>query len=127
MNPFRTKKFKALQRQWYQKLEKEGFEEIEDVESGRELMKVWHAHYFQTKYEPQTFLAKQEYYSLAFSFLERHSFGHKKEQAIWELHANGQSLRKIAESLEEKVCRVHKIVSELRDKMMAPEWQLELE
>jgi hypothetical protein len=119
--------FKALQDEWYAKLKKKGFEDIEDTDSPQQYLKSWHSQYFQVKYTATTFEAKQEYYQMALSFLNDHRFANRKEKEIWKLHTDGLSLRKIASTLNAKKIQslkthkdgVNKIIAELAKKMMS--------
>lgn len=110
MSVYKTEKFKKLQTEWYRKLEKSGFEDIETHQNGKDFLKVWHSAYFQTKYSPASFEFKREYYRAAALFLQRHVFETEREKKIWERHSEGWSLRRIAREFRTKVCRVHKIV-----------------
>lgn len=94
-------KFKKLQDKWYAKLEKEGFEDIEQKDGN---LKVWHSQIFQNRRRkrssPEAWEAKTEYYILAEHFLNLHKFKSKQEQTIWQLHSEGVSYEKIAKRLK---------------------------
>lgn len=125
MSAFRGKNFKKIQKEWYDKLKKEGFEDIEDVHEKTEYIRIWHSSYFQTKYHPQVFEAKRTYYELAGQFLEASPhfrfelyFQCEIEKTIWEMHAQGIPVRTIAKKLKAKVCQIHKIIVQIRKVMM---------
>lgn len=71
-----------LQTQWYQKLTKSGFEDIED-EEGR-LLK-WSTHASCSSYAAST----EEYYRLAQQFVYDRRFRGRKDKVVWRLHAQG--------------------------------------
>ena len=116
MNPFKTKKFKDLQKKWYSKLKEEGFKEIEDTNSDKEFIKTWDSKYFSIKYKasPDAYEAKAEYYRAATSFLESHQFKDVIEKEVWSMHAEGFSLRDTATELKIKIWVARMIVNNLK-------------
>lgn len=116
MSMFRTRKFKRLQKKWYSKLEDLGFDEIEDTDSPREFLKSWHNHHFQN-IDPLVIEFNKEYYDQARSALHTYRFETKKEEKIWELHADGLSLREIAAKLKIKIHIAHTTVNHLKERM----------
>lgn len=111
-----TDAFKKLQKEWYIKLKKSGFEEIEDLKTGG--LQKWHASYYMNTYPTFVFQAQREYYYLATHFLTSHSFSHEIERLIWSLHSEGMPMRKIAKEVKSKTCRVFLIIQSLRKKML---------
>jgi len=99
---------KALQKHWYKKLKDEGFNDIEDTNSPRELLKQWHSTYFYRHYTVETFQDKQDYWRTCSRFLHSHTFQTVHEKKVWELYCDGQSLRQIADQLRTKKKRVNK-------------------
>lgn len=92
----KQKTLSQLKREWYAKLRKSGFEDIEQNESK---LKRWSSSSF--KYYPgQLAQIKQEYYYMATHFLHDYKFETPLESAIWEYHANGISAREIAKILK---------------------------
>lgn len=119
MGGFDSKQFKTLQARWYKKLQSSGFEEAEDINSPRELLKDWHSMYFQKRYTPDTFSAKQEYYRLACLFLFSHKFQNDLEKKIWYMHAEGLPIRKIKSKLKRtKISKVRTIITALSKIML---------
>lgn len=109
--------FRKLRDFWYAKLKKDGFEDIEDVNSPHEMLIKWDYMRFQVKYTPQKFIEKQRYYQMAYQFLNQYDFANEQEKSIWELHAEGFGCREIAKRISSKKDTVHKIVSKLINKM----------
>jgi hypothetical protein len=97
----KSKEFKALQSKWYRKLEKEGFEDVED---GEKYLKQYHSHYFQDHYKVNGFTSKQRYFQLASHFLHDHQFPSKTDRKIWEMHSEGATLIEI-----QQVTKISKI------------------
>lgn len=95
-NKFSSPEFKALEREWQQKLKESGFN---DAESGPYL-KEWDSFYFQARHEPQSFNLHHDYYYLAVHFLNEHEFSSQYEKDIWKMHANGMGYREIAKEIE---------------------------
>lgn len=126
-------KFKKLQKEWYEKLKKEGFDNIERKDGsvrglgssrnspgnpGHNKGYHWHEREVYNK-------SKEEYFRLAGHFLYEHKFSSKLERYIWELHANGLGVRSIVSTLHElknpinsgQKDKIHKIIVELTKKM----------
>lgn len=110
MSVYKSDSFKRLRAQWYKKLQKSGFN---DIENKSDLISVWHSSHFQKTYSRDEFQSKEEYFRRALHFLNEHAFQTVTEFQIWEMHADGASLRVIAKELKTKVCRVHKVVKNL--------------
>lgn len=88
--------FKQLQRKWYNKLKDSGFEDIEDTNSPKELLKSWHDIYFHKRHTFVSFRALQIYYQNCRSFLNTHPFQSHTERMIWQMHTDGYALRQIS-------------------------------
>lgn len=119
-----SKDFKKLQKLWYEKIEKKGFNDIEYTDSnGDGHLRFSDSCYFHDNYNEITSEAKEEYYRLAGQFLNEHEFSSKLEKMIWELHAEGVSLRNITLMLKKRRFKlykrkVHEIVQNLAKKML---------
>lgn len=85
---------KALERLWYDKLKKEGFEDIENTTKRDRPLETWHRSKFGDL-DPVLCEARRTYYDAALSLLHHHPFDKPIERAIWEMHANGLSKREI--------------------------------
>lgn len=111
---FDRKEFKALQALWYRKLEKSGFEDIEDTQKKGEPLKRWDSTQFQRERARHTFSAKQTYYERASAFLEKYRFHGEIEKSIWAMHTEGEAIRTIAKALKLKIWFVHRTILRLR-------------
>lgn len=118
MSLFQRPKFKQLQKIWYQKLKDSGFNDAEDTTNEDGYMLVWHSSYFYSRYTPETYKEKQDYYRLASSFTSLYEFISQQERDIWNLHAEGQSLRTIAAHSNLSVYQVYKIIKKLTTIML---------
>lgn len=87
--------YKALKALWYQKLKNEGFKDIESAQNS-DLLNQWDSAYFQLRYDPDSFAAKESYFYRARQFLEIHDFKHPIQKQIWKLHSDGLGIRQIA-------------------------------
>ena len=94
--------YEDLKKIWYAKLAKkkdslypDGFKDIEKDEDN---LKEWSTA-FTKKKSLDSWQAKQTYYNMADSFLHDHVFATRLDQIIWEYHANGISVRDIADTL----------------------------
>lgn len=104
-SPFRTKEFLALKAEWYKKLKKEGFE---DVETDEEHLETWHSTFFKVRHNATLSEAKEAYYRRATHFLNDYNFDSDLEKALWGLHAEGISIRNIVKALKGKGFKAYK-------------------
>lgn len=121
--PVKKLSFKDLQAKWYKKLADKGFDDIEYN------LRPDYKSLTKTGLRPEDTIAviresKEEYYRMAYHFLNEHEFDSRLEQIIWEYHAEGISVRDIAELLKKarvrkklKKTQVWAIVSKLEAKM----------
>lgn len=118
MNPFKGKEFKQLQKEYYAKLKESGFDDIENLDFAQEPLKRWHSHYFKSRHRPAEFREIAQYYSSAKQILQSYSFANTVDRNIWEQHAEGHSVRKIASSLNIKIWVVHQCIKLIRANFM---------
>lgn len=112
---------KALQDEWDAKLKASGFEDIEDRDSPREMLKSWHSTIFINKFDSARFAAKQKYFEMVTHFLNAHTFTSDLEHQVWLLHSEGKSLREIARetgkvSKDGALKIIRKLLIEMRDR-----------
>jgi len=100
-NPFRTKKFKELQERWYKKLEKSGFEDVEDMTLNEPLLKNWDNFRYR-KVTPEEYESRTRYYSNCRDVLNTYPFERAIHRRIWELHTEGLSLRQIEKTIKKE-------------------------
>jgi len=121
MSVFKTKKFQKLKDKWYRKLERTGFEDIEQDEKS---LKVWESQAFSDhRYNRHTFAEKQEYYSLAGRFYHEHEFASEKLKQIWKYHSEGLSITEIHKRLRTKKRgfsrpNIHLLIKKLAKEML---------
>lgn len=104
-NPFKTKQFKDLEKEWYGRLTKSGFKDIERRDrigkaAGR--MKTGTLDNIIHSYDEHQFSVKEEYYRVAGQFLHSYKFKSALEKSIWSMHSEGLSIRNIIKSLKAK-------------------------
>lgn len=115
---FTDPEFKALQRKWYEKIKKKGFQDIEEEKK---------VGYYQTtgfrhgSLDPDRMEARREYFTRAGQFLHSRKWDSRDEKRIWELHAKGDSIRAIASAIGHSRSDVHRIIFGLASKMMTRE------
>lgn len=83
-----SKKFKELKTKWYKKLEKSGFNDIEQANGN---LKDFHSFRFKSKKIKNVFFETQRYYELASQLLHTYPFPDRTSKKIWKLHASGES------------------------------------
>ncbi len=104
-SPFKTAAFKALEREWNEKLKDDGFRDIEKLSNEayrlpEKLPKAWHNCRFQ-KIPKLKIRSTQEYYSRARDLLWTYEFKNETQKKIWELHCEGMSKREIAKEIKD--------------------------
>lgn len=110
--------FKALQDKWYDKLATKGFEDIEERHSPREMLKCWHNTWFQSRGTPDQIAKQGLYYQMATDMLNTYEFADKLDRRIWELHANGASVREIAKIVKLSKSPVHIRIQRIKSDML---------
>ncbi len=109
---------KKLQNKWYDKLEKSGFEDIEERHSPKEFLKRWAGQWFKRRTHVHNFEAKQEYFYQCGHFLTTHDFDTETERKVWQMHSEGLSLREIARSMRWKSHhKVRLVINKLKQEM----------
>ncbi len=106
---FKSPEFKKLQKEWYKKLAKSGFVDIE-----------------QNEYElknPATgapFTAEEtiQYYKLASAYLENTDFETLNEKLVWFLHSQGETGRTIGTALNKSASYVSRIIAKHEERML---------
>lgn len=94
----RTKEYAALEAEWDKKLADSGFQDIEQRKDGN--LKFWST-IFVNRHTFSRLDAKQAYYRAAGHFLHDHKFT-SYERKVWELHAEGISMRNIVKILQDR-------------------------
>lgn len=102
-----TKEFKTLQKEWYDRLQKEGFKDIEKEEKT-----------LRGKFKSKQVEQIIGYYDKAQSFLNDYEFPTPKHKKVWERHTRGESVRKIAEALKFSKSDVHRIIKRYESIML---------
>lgn len=109
---YKSKEFKELQAQWYQKLKESGFEDIENTDKG--CLKMWSSTFQHEKtiHSSQAFHAKQAYFYEAThssqQFLDCPLFFDPIDQRAWRYHCDGLSLREISLKLNQSGYKTNK-------------------
>ena len=98
--------FRKVQKDWYRRLAKEGFEDIEKDE----MLKTWHNVYFQIRHSPEAIEDSARYFNMASEFLNHYQlfFNSELERRIWSLHCEGHGCRTIAWQLQNDNIRINK-------------------
>jgi hypothetical protein len=106
---WQTKNFQKLQELWRKKLESAGFQDIEQPENFKSGVKDGNLKQWTTSRHlqgkgltPEYIAEKTEYYRLAGQFFWEHKFKNHVEATVWELHANGTSIRNIVKEMRRR-------------------------
>lgn len=94
---YKTSEFKNLEKEWYQKLAKDGFEDAENAAvnwNGDRPLKAWHSFRSVEPLHTQK-QALYDYYDRAKEILDTYEFKSNMHRWIWELHCKGYSKRRI--------------------------------
>lgn len=122
---FKTKEFKDLEKEWYDKLAKDGFKDLERqdrVGKKEERLKNGSVEIIQDRYTLEQFKIKEEYYRVAGQFLHNNKFKCSLDRLVWSLHSEGMSIRNIIKKLKKKGRTaykdlIHGIIKRLADEM----------
>lgn len=98
------KDFKTLQAEWYEKLRKSGFKDIEGASKDLSLT---------TRFKNKKGFKIENitiYYAKCMDFYQEYDFKKPKHKQVWLLHSNGESIRKIAKTLKLSKSNIHRIV-----------------
>lgn len=115
-----SKQFQVLQRKWYAKLKKSGFDDIETNDEYGNL-KRWDGTWFRSRQASSDqlfFLSKQDYFYKAEHFLAFYAFKSKQEQKIWEYHARGLPYREIGKKVSKSKDVAKRVINMLRAIML---------
>jgi len=103
--------FKQLQKEWYAKLKKSGFKDIEKTE----YVFVNHLHRVPKPMKEKAYLGEQprwkiqeEYYTNARHFATNYEFPSELDAAIWTYHSEGLGCRAIAKILNDANIKIQK-------------------
>jgi predicted DNA-binding protein YlxM (UPF0122 family) len=119
------KTFRSLQTKWYKKLEKEGFEDIENTKHDSRPLNEWHSfkkpkpsQSVDSLYQSQieTFLNQKDFDDIC-RLMTKHGNSRltvKQIRNIWELHIDGLSNRKIEKQLKIPRSTVYDYIKGLR-------------
>lgn len=111
------KDLKKLTAEWYERLEKEGFIDIEDAKSGA--LKSWSNRHVNGRrdkdFEGDLIREVDAYFHSALTVLNEFSFGCSRDKKIWRLHCDGLSTRQIATRLGNiDHCTAFQVVKKIR-------------
>ncbi len=117
-----SKEFKALKKEWYDKLKENGFEDIEHLDNS--LARYESYHHAERYNDDIKRDAKIYYYDKAEKFYQNYKFSSEKDKTIWKFHKEGISVRNIVKQLDAvgiKSSRdtVSRIVLKLRKEMLS--------
>lgn len=113
--------FLDLRDKWYTKLANQGFEDIEDVHSPNEMLLAWHASDLPRRMTDNRHVATVAYYEAARDMLNWYTFKNRQERRIWELHAEGISIREIVKRTSYgKRDKVHTVIKKIRREIKCP-------
>lgn len=127
MSQFKTKQFKKLQDEYYQKLKEDGFNDIEDAWNDK--LKEYNSRAASRKLEQSPFASKiyeetLEYFRLCDQILETYHFKSIWDRCVWSLHAKGFTNREIEKYLRLDGLRkstINNIIKEIRSFMLNDE------
>lgn len=110
-----TKKFKTLNAKWHRKLERSGFEDIEEFDSlEEERLKSHHNMKFFPVFNSGEFLDRQRYYELAGQLVYSYPFKSEIDKRVWELHSQGVTERGIPKKVACSYAYARKVIKEVK-------------
>ena len=122
-----NKELKELQKEWYAKLKEEGFEDIEYFDSDLEpkdwlkgnskFSPIWGDEQIAATHDQRESSGNLDYYLQATALLHKEDvFASDTEREIWEMHADGLSLRSIGKQVGFSHPKVMRIIKRIRRK-----------
>lgn len=114
MSQRKASEFKRLEKEWYAKIRKKGFQDIESIEEslGDRPLIDWDAFRFG-KMDPVVFKAIKDYYEQAWDLLLTYKFANKDHKRVWRLHASGVPERDIAQKTSYRKSMVHYLIDKI--------------
>lgn len=127
-----SKSFRDLESHWYQKLEEQGFQEIENLKSRARPLKEWHsfkliserviirqAKYSQYQVRIDDFSNHPSFHDACKFIANRKNCTFTEEQIalVWELHRTGLTRRAICKRLGRVKSRIDDIIRDFRQWM----------
>lgn len=100
MTRYKSKEFRELKKEWYQKAKDSGFTDAE--KSDRWFSDGRNHRWFALEYTTEEFLNKEAYFRRASHMLYEFTFESEVQKEIWALHADGLTMREIAEQMRAK-------------------------
>ncbi len=94
-----TPQFKALQKDWYQRLEQEGFKDAEELIGG-DLKLKQSAGYPYRDQHPMTREVKEEYFRVLAQMVQESKFRNETDRFILMAHSEGKKAKTICEELQ---------------------------
>jgi hypothetical protein len=95
-----SKDFKKLQQQWYKKLARSGFKDIERPNDKDEWLVIFDGEFFRNSRRYDKAESTEKYYTLARQFLHEHVFNTSLEKRIWAEFSEGLSIVQIGLKLK---------------------------
>ena len=112
---YEKKDFKALQKEWYQKLKEEGFRDIEDQKTG-----IVERPFSHRRYRTDLFYqASVDYYLTMGHYLENGHIRSDLDRKVLEMHIEGRTYRAIAKELNQHTNTVYRKVQRYKKKAFA--------
>jgi len=116
----KPKSFIKLQKEWYSKLEKDGFKDIEYFDKSMEPRDMMYKEAIKTgKAIQDKFSSTEQYYIEASQFYWNHQFEEDSHKQIWYLHSEGCAYRQISKKLKMPYQQVFKTVNKYKEIMLS--------
>jgi hypothetical protein len=115
----KSKELSKLQKIWYSKLKKEGFEDIESFDKTMEPRDMLKGNQSISKWMKQQESGNEDYYTAARAYIHTYKFSCAKHKKMWALHSEGKSFRVISESIKDmSYAQVKYAVTQIKREML---------
>lgn len=114
---FMTTAFERVQAKWYDKLKRDGFQDIENTRLPSRPLIQYHSFKINGKkacYSETNMSASRSYYEAATRIVQEDRFKSALQKRIWTRHSEGQTVREIAEALKIDKSSVQIMIDEVR-------------
>lgn len=106
---WQTEEFRQLEKEWYERLEKNNFEDIEKTLNGKSVLKQRASNCYRSSSEAEREGKLRYYELLCHNFHKETQFKSEAEEFIIERRSQGLSIKRISEQLEIAGERCHRM------------------
>lgn len=121
---WQTHQFKALEKEWYEKLKEQNFDDVEEKINGKDKLKQWASNCYRSQHQIAR-ESKLVYFELLGQFLHKETdFKDEVERFIMLRKSEGAPIKLISEELEAQGERCHRDTVRLIIQKYEAKWRI---